>query len=768
MGASSLQPGVLLQGAYVLEDKLGDANGAVYPARRQRDGALVIVRLFPSLPQPLAAEVLELAQLASRVRHPALASVEACGRTDDGCFIVSEYVHGLRLDDWADQVGIPPLGQVIELVRRLCLGLQTAARSGLAHDGINPRNILVPKQAQSPRLPVRLLDLGVPAFVRAPHPQALRFMSPEQLAALTDPERAAHFRCNGTMNVYSCGCLLYYLATGGPPYAGTTVEELRDSQAAGRLALPLRINPQISPVLNTLIVRALALDPAARFPSVAELADALASATGSLQAHAVSVRPAPGLRTTPPPALQTAPEEEEPPTFKTVRPPELRADTAQAATLPVPTIPPATSLPADAAASAPIGLFSSAPPARERRSSLPPSAERSAPLALFSEPPPSASPAGPPSPPFRSPATIIVAEAEPIESRLVRPYRYAASASERGQLQRSRRSGLYWWPLAALACAGSYFAIRSFSHGPRPNAAGEPAAKSGEVARAPNPQPKAAPPAPAAPVVPPAQAPALPEVERTPAAELSRTGAVLPAPAVSEHQRESRERTHARAPTNRSTNAPPRPLAAPAPASAEPRLEPRSGRDRGAAEPAPRYEPSASAESPQPEPAFIPEPEPERENPPHGRPAVVTLMPEKGASSEPAAAKQSKPPKAPEPSASSAPEAPVALAARAEIQGIVVRGSLPTSLVKRALDRLMPQLNACYARAAKAAGRNGFGTLVVEVQIGERGRAQNAHATGGTLPQLDTCVAEATSKLVSEKAPDTGTVSASWKVAFRP
>ena len=48
---------------------------------------------------------------------------------------------------------------------------------------------------------------------------------------------------------------------------------------------------------------------------------------------------------------------------------------------------------------------------------------------------------------------------------------------------------------------------------------------------------------------------------------------------------------------------------------------------------------------------------------------------------------------------------PAALAARAEIQGIVVKGALPTGSIRRALDRLMPQLNACYARAAKAATR---------------------------------------------------------------
>ena len=96
-----------------------------------------------------------------------------------------------------------------------------------------------------------------------------------------------------------------------------------------------------------------------------------------------------------------------------------------------------------------------------------------------------------------------------------------------------------------------------------------------------------------------------------------------------------------------------------------------------------------------------------------------------------------------------------------------MRGSLATSEVRRAVERLEPQLAACYTRAAKLAGHARVGVLSVEVEIDERGRAHAPHATGGALPGLDGCVARAVGKLAA-RPPDTGTVKALWKVAFGP
>jgi hypothetical protein len=109
---------------------------------------------------------------------------------------------------------------------------------------------------------------------------------------------------------------------------------------------------------------------------------------------------------------------------------------------------------------------------------------------------------------------------------------------------------------------------------------------------------------------------------------------------------------------------------------------------------------------------------------------------------------------------------PEPLKAIARIQDVTVRGSLATSIVQRAMERARPRLSACYAQAAKAAGRNAFGSMNVEVEFDERGRAHWSRADGGALPGLDRCVNGVAANLIAAQAPDTGTVKAIWRVSF--
>jgi serine/threonine protein kinase len=767
--------GTILNGEYILEEKLGEGSARVFRARRQREGRHVAVRIvWPGTPL-LAAEFRELAGAASRIRHPILSNVESFGRYGaEACFIVSEYVQGQRLDDWADAIGIPPLAQVVELVRRLCIGLQAAARGGVTHDALNPRNIIVLSTAQpgGTRMPVKLLDLGVPAllFAQDTHDRSVRYMAPEQLAVLAAAVRPVSFRCTPSMNVYSCGCLLYYLCTGGPPYPGVTVEELLAAHASGRLVPPVRINPQISPTLNALIVRTLALDPSDRFGSVAELAEALASAPGSVALHSRSSRAPESPRTQPPLSISpvaAALSLDDPPTFKTPRPTDLlllqraresepSAESNDKPTLPplsgqasepppeaaIPTPPPAAlslPMPEAGAAVAPIGLFSSAPPDEERRSTAPPAylSERPAPLALFSTPPAAGS-----SQVERS--DIIVAEAEPIASRLVGPYQ--DFVARRARRKRRWLFDYRLWALAAVICLGTYIGVRSMSPSEplpvQPLDARGPAAISGET-KHPRPPPTAAV-APARSVAPTAAAPAAIEAPASaPPASAANEIPVLERLHERDHEHEH-EHVHAhatrgapattRATGNAESNAAaareePFPLAPPAPA------------------PAPSASEAAADAAAN-----------------HARPSVITVLPALDA-------KQAPDVQAASPVVRAHPTgngAPLPLSARAQIESVEVRGSLPTSQVRRAVERIRPQFEACYARSAQVAGHNGFAELIVELQIDERGRARAPRVRGGSLPRLEACVAEVAAKLISEKAPDTGTVNASFRVAFTP
>jgi hypothetical protein len=295
------------------------------------------------------------------------------------------------------------------------------------------------------------------------------------------------------------------------------------------------------------------------------------------------------------------------------------------------------------------------------------------------------------------------------------------------------------WPMAALACLAAYLGVRhALSPEEVPSAANDPAAKSGQdVAPVANAPPVVAPPA------------AVSGVQRRPEPEPPATGAAPPA------ERDSFEPD---------TKAPVAQLASAERARDRSRgHRPRDAREHTASAEVTKEAPVAPPPAVEAAPS---EPEHEVDAPAvRARAAAdaLELAAEKSHSTESAPAKA-------KPAADKAegPKPALPLQANVQIQALEIHGSLPTSLVRRALDRIRGQFSACYVRAAQAAGRNGFGEVLVSVQIDERGRARSPVARGAALPQLDACIGDATSKLVSEKAPDTGTVSASWKVTFTP
>ena len=795
MPPSALALGSVLQGEFSLEEKLG---GNVYRARRTRDGRELAVRVaYPRTPE-LAADFMALAEAASRVRHPTLASVEAFGRLEDGgCYIATELVRGQSLQQWADQIGIPPLAQVVELVRKLCIGLQAAARAGVVHDALNPRNVRVLGAAKGTgtRTPLKLLDLGVPAllFEHANDTQALRFMAPEQLEVLYRSHEPQTFRCSATMNVYSCGSLLYYLATGGPPYAGVSVPELLASQAGGRLTPPVRINPQISPGLNAVVVRALAIDPTERFVSVSELGEALANVGGSVSMHMRSLTPPPG----PLPRPNDAQMQDEPPTFKTSRAlaplleqqlADVDSDTPASAadrslhdkpTLPPTAPPPPAAEPGEMRDSvsgvAPIGLFSSSPPFQDRRSSLPPDATgnsssgsgtspKSTPLAAFSQPPASGS--------GRYDLAAVSARRDSVpgagrhSSPTITAMPPVGPANDVGMggspgdnlsgmhLRAQRRSWLWVaLPSAAAACLLAFFTVRSML-APEPDATAAtpvPVVQPPSAARATQPQT--------------AQPTAVPEPTTAP-------GAAMNAPAPGEimefeaSELEPEPRAEAQSASNTGSSRESRRD------HGHHRSSSRDSRDSRSASSSEKAQEAQKAahetEVAKSDSAALPvEPDDidtELEVTPRAKSGAATTSEARAPMERPVVTVAAVPAQP-----VSKPAIPVLpLTAKVQIGGVEVHGSLPTSHVKRAVERLHSQFKSCYERSAQVAGHNGFGELIVDVQIDERGRARSPHVRGAGLPRLDSCVADAVSKLISERVPDTGTVVATWKIAFTP
>jgi formylglycine-generating enzyme required for sulfatase activity len=221
-----------------------------------------------------------------------------------------------------------------ELIRQAALGLQHAYEQGMVHRDIKPQNLMLTGQrgtlregtAPSPQsagwqvLPlVKVLDFGIarltspdtapaaPGAVPALTQEGSVLGTPEFMA----PEQAHDSHHADTRaDIYSLGCTLYYLLTGRPPFSGRSAYEII-TQHVREPAQPVnQVRPDVPANLAAVVQRMLAKDPAARFQTPVEVAQALLPFTADLAQAVVAVRPTAGPPG--PPAVTAGPATTQP------------------------------------------------------------------------------------------------------------------------------------------------------------------------------------------------------------------------------------------------------------------------------------------------------------------------------------------------------------------------------------------------------------------------------------------------------------------------
>ena len=227
-------------GGYVLGALIGiGAMGRVYAA------------VQPGLERPVAIKLmpggdLREAQAMGRLNHPNVVTVHEVGTTDDGVFVAMELVDGNDLRAWTGR----PWRELVPLLVEVARGLAAVHAAGVVHRDVKPDNIIVGADHRA-----RLGDFGL-ASVEAGSGSAgtPAYMAPEVLRGA--PATAAS-------DQFSFGVTAYELLAGKRPFA--------------RVAEAVPPPPLVAPRwLDAAIRRCLALDPAARFADMAEVARLLA------------------------------------------------------------------------------------------------------------------------------------------------------------------------------------------------------------------------------------------------------------------------------------------------------------------------------------------------------------------------------------------------------------------------------------------------------------------------------------------------------------
>ncbi|GAA2180740.1 hypothetical protein GCM10009785_12860 [Brooklawnia cerclae] len=282
-----------IAGRYTLVRTIGKgATGNVWEAvdtLLHRAVAIKIVDLAGAR-DPATAERFRREGVAiAGVNHPAIVQVYDTGADDARGWLVMELLTGPNLNTLVKQRGPVSFAVGMPLLAEVASGLQAAHDAGITHRDVKPANIVLhaqpdadgtlPDLLERPELghPV-LVDFGIARLVDESGTQLTRPATAIGTAAYMSPEQARGQIVGPASDVYSLGCVLYYLFLGHPPFMADNSVAIAHSQAFDP-PVPLgELSPDVPPALDTLVARMLAKDPSIR-PTASEVSRELLAIT---------------------------------------------------------------------------------------------------------------------------------------------------------------------------------------------------------------------------------------------------------------------------------------------------------------------------------------------------------------------------------------------------------------------------------------------------------------------------------------------------------
>ena len=255
---------------YKILDVIGRGGmGVVYKAtdmNLQKTVALKMIDPFyagnESFLKRFRTEAIALAKLENKN----IVSVYALRETDNGLFMVMEYVDAKTVSEWLKEKGVLSIEETIKIVRQLLNAINHAHKVGVIHRDIKPNNILLCEDGT-----VKVMDFGLAKLIQEHGEQStvtqtagtLYYMSPEQIKGLKIDNRT---------DIYSIGMTIYEMLTGRTPFEkGAGEYNIQKQIIEGKIEPPDKYNPGIPKSLVKFIMKAIDKNPEKRFQNINEM-----------------------------------------------------------------------------------------------------------------------------------------------------------------------------------------------------------------------------------------------------------------------------------------------------------------------------------------------------------------------------------------------------------------------------------------------------------------------------------------------------------------
>jgi serine/threonine-protein kinase len=271
--------GQVIDKRYRVERVLGEGGmGIVYLAQQtdlDRRVAVKVLRREALTDKEVVERFRREARVAAKLSSPHVARILDFGTTDDGYpFMVLEYLEGNDLDDELERRGALPLDETAKLIIEACEGMREAHAIGVVHRDLKPGNLFLCNE-KGKRI-LKVLDFGISKVTADEQVRVTQTASAFGTPLYMSPEHVRSTKAvDHRTDIWSLGVILYETVTGVPPFDGSSPTAVAVAVATEPFVPPSIQRPGLPRELDDLMARLLAKDPAQRFSTVTELADAL-------------------------------------------------------------------------------------------------------------------------------------------------------------------------------------------------------------------------------------------------------------------------------------------------------------------------------------------------------------------------------------------------------------------------------------------------------------------------------------------------------------
>jgi serine/threonine-protein kinase len=269
-GSGEPGPGMLFENRFEITDLVARSNMAsIFKANDRKTGNSVAIKV------PMMALESDIAgyerfqreeEIGARLNHPGVLKVIKVDESKSRPYLVMEFLQGKTLAEIVSKKKKLSEAEAVAYASEICDALEYLHANGIVHRDLKPQNIMVCTDGS-----LRLFDFGIARVEKA---RRLTFVGLTPTLGTPDyisPEQVRGKRGDNRSDIYSLGAILYEMVTGSTPFEGESPYVVMNARVTGDPEAPRKLNPDLSPALEEVILHALERDPRNRYQSAADL-----------------------------------------------------------------------------------------------------------------------------------------------------------------------------------------------------------------------------------------------------------------------------------------------------------------------------------------------------------------------------------------------------------------------------------------------------------------------------------------------------------------